>query len=154
MTEREAFVAAIKKDPYDQTTRLVFADWLEEHGEDDESLFQRNWTPEYQRSENYLRGYAARINYKEAYGPYLRDDDEISEAEKKAGDDYHTVVTYEQLLEGAAEYLEGAESSIYLNFDTPDFIYEERTEFWKHFMIVTGREVEIGQQGMFFRCAC
>ncbi len=153
MTEKESFELAIKKDRYDQETRLVYADWLEEHGEDDEALIQRKWTPEYQRSEDYLRNYAARINYKEAYGPY-RDDDEISEEEKREGDNYHTVVTYEQLLEGAEEYLEGAESSIYLNFDTPDFIYEEREEFWKHFAVVTGRDVEEHERGTFFRCGC
>ena len=30
MTDREAFLAAIEKDPYDLHTRKVYADWLDE----------------------------------------------------------------------------------------------------------------------------
>src|SRR5262245_34933312 len=33
MTEREAFLRAIADDLYDDAPRLVFADWLEDHGE-------------------------------------------------------------------------------------------------------------------------
>ena len=33
MTDRHAFLAAIKAHPDDDTPRLVFADWLDEHGE-------------------------------------------------------------------------------------------------------------------------
>jgi uncharacterized protein (TIGR02996 family) len=33
MTDRETFLRAICADPADDTARLVFADWLEEHGE-------------------------------------------------------------------------------------------------------------------------
>src|SRR4051812_18836685 len=31
--EEEAFLSAIEADPADDTTRLVYADWLEEHGD-------------------------------------------------------------------------------------------------------------------------
>ena len=33
MTERHAFLLSIKDNPADDTPRLVYADWLEEHGE-------------------------------------------------------------------------------------------------------------------------
>jgi uncharacterized protein (TIGR02996 family) len=33
MSEREAFIAAICAEPDDDTCRLAFADWLDEHGE-------------------------------------------------------------------------------------------------------------------------
>lgn len=33
MSEREAFLQAIRHDPEDDTPRLIFADWLEEHGD-------------------------------------------------------------------------------------------------------------------------
>src|SRR5262245_51518143 len=33
MSERDAFLRAITTEPADDTARLVFADWLEEHGE-------------------------------------------------------------------------------------------------------------------------
>jgi uncharacterized protein (TIGR02996 family) len=35
VTERDAFPAAIREDPADDTPRLVFADWLDENGRDD-----------------------------------------------------------------------------------------------------------------------
>lgn len=39
--ERKAFVDILTKDRFDAKTRLVFADWLEEHGCDDEAAEQR-----------------------------------------------------------------------------------------------------------------
>src|SRR4051812_38958308 len=33
MTERDAFIAAIRETPAEDAVRLVFADWLEDHGE-------------------------------------------------------------------------------------------------------------------------
>jgi uncharacterized protein (TIGR02996 family) len=41
MTEREALVAAIAANPDDDTPRLIFADWLQENGEDDRAEFIR-----------------------------------------------------------------------------------------------------------------
>jgi uncharacterized protein (TIGR02996 family) len=41
MTEREAFVAAIAASPDEDTPRLAFADWLQEHGEDDRAHYIR-----------------------------------------------------------------------------------------------------------------
>jgi uncharacterized protein (TIGR02996 family) len=56
--ERAAFLKAIADDPYDEDTRKVFADWLEEFGFDDEAVFQRAWTPEWQRAEDRLKEFA------------------------------------------------------------------------------------------------
>lgn len=41
MSERAAFISAILDKPDDDTVRLVFADWLEEHGEDARAEFIR-----------------------------------------------------------------------------------------------------------------
>lgn len=41
MTEREAFIAAVAANPEDDTARLAFADWLQEHGEDARAEFVR-----------------------------------------------------------------------------------------------------------------
>ena len=41
MSERAAFVSAILDNPADDTVRLVFADWLEEHGEPERAEFIR-----------------------------------------------------------------------------------------------------------------
>jgi uncharacterized protein (TIGR02996 family) len=47
-TEVEGFLRTIREDPRDNTNRLVFADWLDEHGEPDLAL-------EYRRSYAELR---------------------------------------------------------------------------------------------------
>ncbi len=41
MTEREALLRAVCEHPDDDTPRLVFADWLDEHGEDERAEFVR-----------------------------------------------------------------------------------------------------------------
>jgi uncharacterized protein (TIGR02996 family) len=41
MNQEEAFLAALAENPEDETTRLVFADWLEEHDEPDRAEFIR-----------------------------------------------------------------------------------------------------------------
>jgi uncharacterized protein (TIGR02996 family) len=41
MTDRETFLRAICENPADDTARLVFADWLEEHGDADRGEFIR-----------------------------------------------------------------------------------------------------------------
>ncbi len=41
MTREQAFLEAILDDPDDDTPRLIFADWLSEHGEDDYGSFIR-----------------------------------------------------------------------------------------------------------------
>ena len=39
--ERKAFLKALKKNEDDVTTRLVYADWLDEHGDADRAEFIR-----------------------------------------------------------------------------------------------------------------
>jgi uncharacterized protein (TIGR02996 family) len=41
MTQNEAFLAAIRKEPDDDVPRLVYADWLEDHGDLDRAEFIR-----------------------------------------------------------------------------------------------------------------
>jgi uncharacterized protein (TIGR02996 family) len=41
MSEREAFLHAICENPEDDAARLVFADWLQEHGEEERAEFIR-----------------------------------------------------------------------------------------------------------------
>ena len=41
MTERDALLAAVCEQPDDDTPRLVFADWLQEHGEEERAEFIR-----------------------------------------------------------------------------------------------------------------
>jgi uncharacterized protein (TIGR02996 family) len=41
MTESEAFIQAIAENLYDDTPRLIFADWLEDHGQEERARFIR-----------------------------------------------------------------------------------------------------------------
>jgi uncharacterized protein (TIGR02996 family) len=48
--ERAAFESKIDENPLDATTHLVYADWLDDHGEGDEAAFRRsmgNWMQEH-----------------------------------------------------------------------------------------------------------
>jgi uncharacterized protein (TIGR02996 family) len=43
MTDEDAFIRAIQADPDDTTTRLVYADWLEERGQPARAETLRRW---------------------------------------------------------------------------------------------------------------
>src|SRR5205814_1124014 len=43
MNQRNAFLKALAKNEDDTATRLVYADWLDEHGEHEEADRQRKW---------------------------------------------------------------------------------------------------------------
>lgn len=47
MNEESAFLAHLREHPEDETARLVFADWLTEHGKHDEAVRQREMAPGY-----------------------------------------------------------------------------------------------------------
>lgn len=66
--EREHFLAAIRECPEDYDYRLVYSDWLMEHGFDREASLQRHC----RHTEGWLRQYAAR---QEQLGPKLNGDE-------------------------------------------------------------------------------
>jgi uncharacterized protein (TIGR02996 family) len=143
--QRQAFVSRLQEDPYDQVTRLVYADWLEEFGDcpedDEEASRQRAWDPaEYRASEEWLEDYVQRIN--------AEDDDH----EGGGG------LTLEEVLLAAHAHLDdpdGYEGSVCLWHQTPDLIYDEARDFWRHFEIYAMRRVDkLRQRDTFFRCAC
>lgn len=49
LSERLAFTRTLLKNPYDEATHRVFADWLDEHGYHEEAEVQRKWTKEKQQ---------------------------------------------------------------------------------------------------------
>lgn len=62
LSERENFLEAIDSDPYDLALRKVFADWLDEFGNDadhDLAVVQREWTEEKTRADLAIKKVAA-----------------------------------------------------------------------------------------------
>ena len=136
-SERVAFESAIAKDPYDQLTRYAFSDWLEEQGLDDEALVQRQWTPEWERSKEYLEDFA-----KDCSEDYGRDDD--------------YKLTLVDLVVAAKHYLETGRYHCF-PYTTPDRTYDDMTEFWEKFKIYTRTDkVPEGDlaEARFFSCSC
>jgi uncharacterized protein (TIGR02996 family) len=145
--DKEAFEEAIKEDPYNQATRLIFADWLNENNFDDEAEIQRSWTREKQEAEDYLRDFASKLSRKNAYD--YEENDPYYEPEYAIPH-----VTYEEMI---ATIKNG--DSVFLPFDTPDFVYQERERFMKYFAIVAGKvttdeEDDFDLGFMPFHCAC
>ena len=63
MTEAKQLMAFIKKieaNPRDVNLRGVYADWLEEHGFDDEAAIQRAWTLKKHDAKECVRQFCAR----------------------------------------------------------------------------------------------
>lgn len=136
--EREAFERAIAADRYDQDTRRVFADWLDENGFDDEAAFQREWTPRWQEAEDWLKGFAERIA-----GYDWRDD----------GMTLHAP-TLEQVVEAGRKCLDDNESSLLGGdgFGATNIWDEVREEYWSHWKAYTRRAEVVTPNGDVFRC--
>jgi uncharacterized protein (TIGR02996 family) len=132
--EKAAFEEALAENPYDEATHKVFADWLEEHGFDDEALLHREWTPEKMRAaESWLENFAV----------------ECAEVEWQP-------LTYDKLIAAAHDYLDTG-NWLCLSDDTPDIALsnEGMESFWQHFMVVTGRPVPSDKlEARFIHCSC
>lgn len=131
---KEIFLKAIQEDRYDRTTRLAYADWLEENGFDDEAEEQRNWSEERERSIEYLENFA-----KGCYDAY--DDD----------GEHTNALTYQELIEAAEAWITKRE---YYRLGTTSY-NDANEEFWDHFDRATGRNTKDSRQrGYFFSCSC
>ncbi len=58
MNAKEAFETVLQKDEDDTTTRMVYADWLDEHDQPEEADRQRKWPA----AKKWLQAYAANIS--------------------------------------------------------------------------------------------
>lgn len=133
-SERDEFLAAIKANWTDFELRGIFADWLEERGEEAEAAEQRGFEKRFKEAQQWLADFADRIGGPGWYG----------QRQEEFG--------YDELMKAATNYLETNEC---LNMGTNDAYLDEhhnREELWKNYSIVTGREVE--DKFLFFRCAC
>jgi uncharacterized protein (TIGR02996 family) len=138
VSERKAFLELLAQNEDDTTTRLVYADWLDDHGEHEEADRQRKWPA----AKEWL------VRFCEAHNP--RDDDEV------------WIISYEMLLELGQEAVEreraDGEEILFRcsnNITMCHALGSNSREFWRNWSIVTGIPVsqDVADKSD-FSCAC
>lgn len=125
MSEREAFKKVLKENPLDDAARLVFSDWLEENGFDDEAVRMRQWRAAY----DYMVKIAAVAGG--SCVEYVDMDDGSYDTEEVS--DY----TVEDMIEAGQNYLEHGDFLTQVGHSSlRDYV--DRKEYWKNWEIVTG----------------
>lgn len=125
-TGRRLFEEMLAKDPYDEATRRVFADWLEERCLDDEAARQRAWTREWQEAHDWMTAFAAQ-----------------------------TDIPYEDLIRAGHEFIQDGEYYVQSGDDSARdamFDAETRNEYWSHWEVLT--KCEAGTRSSPFSCSC
>jgi uncharacterized protein (TIGR02996 family) len=135
-TERDAFLKALAANEDDTTTRLVYADWLDERGEHEEADRMRKWDA--------AKAWLVRL-CEQNNSPDL-------EAE--------WVVSYEKLLQAGRDAVEKAGEDGYLglwvnfNYDMGEALTTNTREFWTNWSIVTGIPVPPDAEQKTYVCTC
>lgn len=135
MNERDGFLKLLAENEDDTTTRLVYADWLDDRGEHEEADRQRKWP-------------AA----KEWLVTFFRDND--------GGDYYGELTSYEQLIElGGVAVKEANERGFGFDCGSNESLCEalraNSAEFWKNWSIVTGIPLPAdAEKKSYFGCSC
>lgn len=144
MSDRASFEAAIKENRYDTAIRRVFADWLDENGFDDEAVFHREWTAEWQRAEDWLRNFATTLGVGH-YSAYGGDDKEITYADMMR----HAKAWVDSQGDSWPEYFTQIGSE-----NARDEMHAHADEFWKNYAIVTKTEIDPNMDKHFYSCSC
>jgi uncharacterized protein (TIGR02996 family) len=135
MSERDAFLKILADNEDDTTARLVFADWLDEHGEHEEADRHRKWP-------------AA----KEWLFRFFQDHD--------GGDYLGELNSYEQLIAlGRVAVKEADDRGLGIdcgsNEKLCDALRANTREFWQNWSIVTGIPLPPGaEHRSYFGCSC
>lgn len=135
MNERAGFLKLLAENEDDTTTRLVFADWLDDHGEHDEADRQRKWPAAKEWLVQFFEG--------------------------NNGGDYHGELdSYEQLLECAHAAVKEANERGFgfdcgSNESLCDALRANSAEFWTNWSIVTGVPLPASAgKNRYFGCSC
>ncbi|QJW94216.1 TIGR02996 domain-containing protein [Frigoriglobus tundricola] len=137
MNERKGFLKLLAENEDDLTTRLVYADWLDERGEHEEADRQRKWP-------------AA----KEWLVRFCRQNNPADEQDTE-----EWFISYETLLELGREAVERDGRELWFscgnNMGMCDALRSECGPFWKNWSIVTGVPVPPDAEARSsFSCAC
>lgn len=126
---RQVFEDALKEDRYNSTVRLIYADWLEENGFDDEAVEQRRRAkPEWIDADKWMHDFASRGGqYCSNYG--------------SEEDDWRDI-TYEDLIQAGYDYIKTGDHFVQMGSETlRSLMYEEGQTWWKSWSIITGEEL-------------
>lgn len=138
MSDRELLLQAIEAEPDNYDHRLIYADWLDERGEHDEAMRQRN----YEAADIWMKDLASR--HFEGYAaerPFTRD----------------------ELLQAGRDYLASQKNGswwgglVQVGQDSlRDDVYgDELKEYWQHFETLTGVCVPDDEKTSTpFSCSC
>lgn len=145
---KQAFLKALKANEDDTTTRLVYADWLDEHGQHEEADRQRKWPA----------AKAWLVKLSEEHNP------------SQPGDEsFYYIITYDELIELGWEAIENyfiderededLNHSILIscsnNFMMCEALRDHDREFWQNWSIVTGMPLlENMEEKSWFSCTC
>lgn len=140
MNDREAFLKVLEENEDDIPTRLVYADWLDDHGEHEEADRQRKWPA----AKDWLRK-LCREEY--SNGEYQDFDD----------DEEGYYIGVNTLIQEAKRALEN--DALYIscgaNMDMCDTLRQDCREFWHNIAIVTGLPLPEGYaETSYFSCGC
>jgi uncharacterized protein (TIGR02996 family) len=132
---RDAFLKALAENEDDTSTRLVYANWLDERGEHEEADRQRKWPA----AKDWLVRFFQDHSQGDYYGP-LNSYPELLELGR---------VAVEEADEGGLGFDCGSNESLC------DALRANSREFWKNWSIVTGIPLPPGVEGKsYFGCSC
>jgi uncharacterized protein (TIGR02996 family) len=137
MNHQDAFLKALAENEDDTTTRLVYADWLDDHGQHEEADRQRKWTA----------AKAWLVRFCQDHNPHDEDLDE-------------RVISYEEVLKLGQEAINEPVGDAFdffcgNNMSMSESLNTNCQEFWKNWSIVTGVALPADiEKKTYFSCAC
>ncbi len=135
MSDRERLLKALEENEDDTTTRLIFADWLDENGEHEEADRHRKWP----KAKEWL------VKFCEENNPH-------EDVEEEWIISYWDVVKLGREAANESNYWVFSTRN---NIDMRDALHTNSQEFWENWSIVTG--IPLPPKGEFktgFRCGC
>lgn len=152
MTERQAFLDAIKADPRDEATRKVFADYLDEHDEPELADWHRSFTAAaYDEAKAWLTDFAARC------GPTCTNYAQCDEHGEYLPEEYEDI-TYDTVVQAGHDLIEHGDAFVQRGSETARNLMWEgdnRAQFWRCWGIVTDTIVsEEHRSDTPFSCSC
>jgi uncharacterized protein (TIGR02996 family) len=146
VSERDAFEQALRADHYDAVTRRVFADWLYEHGLDDEAAEQLRmagdeWVKAARRMEEFAsRGGETCVNYYEA-AQYHREHGYDPDDNRFA----YKPITFDQMIEIGWNWVRHKDYFIQQGSDSlRDDVGPLIEEYWQCWQVITGHTLAEG----------